>query len=51
MSTLYARTVTVSMFRVVSFSLGFSSPRNTRSVATVIVLAVNRAMACLARPA
>ena len=34
------------MFRVVSFSRGVSSERNTRSVATVMLLAVRRAMAC-----
>ncbi len=48
MSTLYARTVTDSMFRDVSLTSGFSSLRKIRSVATVRLLAVSRAIACWA---
>ena len=48
MSTLYARTVTDSMFREVSLTSGFSSLRKIRSVATVRLLAVRRAIACRA---
>ena len=39
------------MFRVTSFSFGVSSLRKTRSVATVMLVAVSRAMACWASPA